>query len=207
MKRVRITTAFLVLLNAALAASVVLLWIRGQQRVSEPDHLNIPPLSLPDLAALNSVQMASVDVNTIRDQSAFYTNRVFYRPPAVSVEVAAPDYEMAGTLGLAPGKRVAFVKKRADHTSKTLHVGDDLEGWRVTAIEPDRVILVLNEQMAELRNGAGGGIASGLIRGPTAPHIAQTGIRVLGTTGATQLGSTTGSHDARIYRPPPSQDK
>jgi hypothetical protein len=148
-----------------------------------------------------------VDVNTIRDQAAFYTNRAFYRPPAASVEVPAPDYEMAGTLGLAPSKRVAFVRKRSDHSSKTLHVGDDLDGWRVTAIEPDRVILALNEQVAELRNSSGNGTASGLIRGPAAPHIAQTGTRVLGTTGVIQLGSMPGSQAARIYRPPPGQGK
>jgi hypothetical protein len=211
MKRLRITTMLLVLCNALLAALVVMLWSRGQARVSEPAHLAVTPLSLPDLAALSSIPMHSVDMTTIREQAVFYESRAFYQPPPVQVEVSAPEYEMSGTLRLADGRRIGFVRKKADSSGKTLHVGEDLEGWRVQAIEPDRIILGLNERNAELRSGAGASV-SGLIRGSTAavaPPIAQTGVRVLGAIGAggLQTPGRTPAGSARTYRPPPPAGK
>jgi hypothetical protein len=152
--------------------------------------------------------MRSVEVGTIRDQAVFYATRSFYQPPATPVEIPPPDYEMAGTLRLTDGKRIAFVRKKADRSSRTLHLGDDLEGWRVEAIEPDRIVIARNEQNAELRSNSVAS-ASGLIRGSNSPRIAQTGVRVLSATGS---GASIGraqstSSEARIYHPPPSAGK
>jgi hypothetical protein len=207
MKRLRITTISLTLLNVTLALGVVLLWRHGQARVMEPATLVVPPLALPDLAALNSIPMPSVDVATIRGQAVFYASRSFYQPPPVPVEVATPDYEMAGTLRLSDGKRIAFVKRKADRISLTLHLGDDLEGWRVHIIESDRIVLDHNEQTTELRSNTVTGI-SGLIRGASAPPTAQTGIRVLGTarSGAARAAGQA-SVEARTYQPPARVDK
>ena len=114
---------------------------------------------------------------------------------------------MAGTLRLADGKRIAFVKRKADQTSRTLHLGDDLEGWRVQLIDPDRIVLDRNEQSAELRaRSATGG--AGLIRGASTPHTVQSGIRVLGAAGSGSiLGGATGSGQTRLYRPPPGANQ
>ncbi len=203
MQRPRVTTVLLALANLALLSCVVLFWRHGQARVMEPATLVVPPLSLPDLAAANSIPMASVDVATIRNQAIFYASRSFYQPPPAPVDVAAPEYEMAGTLRLADGKRIAFVKNKADRSSRTLHLGDDLEGWHVQNIEPDRIVLNHNDQTAELRSSTTTG-ASGLIRGSSAHHIVQTGIRVLGAggSGAPPVAGSPSSDDARIYKPP-----
>jgi hypothetical protein len=201
MRGVRITTVLLVLLNAALTLWVVVLWNRGQARVTEPARLSIPPLSLPDLTALNSPPMPSVDVAAIREQAPFYTSRAFYRPPAETAAVPPPEYEMTGTLRLADGKRIAFVRKTADRSSRTLHVSDDLEGWRVAAIDPERIVLSHDDQTAQLHSGGSApGGAPGLIRGPTPPRTAQTGIHVLGAAGP---GALQPGGQARVYHPPP----
>jgi hypothetical protein len=201
--RIRVTTVALITLNLGLAAWVALLWNRGQAQVREPATLVTPPLELPNLSVLNSTPMPGVDASTIRNQAVFHSSRSFYEPPPVPVEVTAPEYEMAGTLRLADGKRIAFVKRKADRSSRTLHVGDDLEGWRVQVIDADRIVLDHNEQTAELRAGTGTGV-SGLIRGPGIPRTVVTGIRVLGASGsgAAQAGGQALSLGARTYRPP-----
>lgn len=208
MRSLRVTTVSLTLLNVALALLVVLLWNRGQARVTEPERLVVPPLPLPDLAALNSVPMRSVEVATIRDQAVFYASRSFYQPPAAPTEVPPPDYEMAGTLRLADGKRIAFVRRKADRSSRTVHLGDDLEGWRVEAIEPARIVIGHNEQSAELHSNSVAS-PSGLIRSTGSPHIAQTGIRVLSATGSGAFGGPahSTSSEARTFHPPPAVGK
>jgi hypothetical protein len=207
MQRLRITTISLALLNVALALGVALLWKQGQTRVLEPATLVVPPLPLPDLAALNSIPMSSVDVATIRNQAVFYASRSFYQPAPAPVEVASPEYEMAGTLRLSDGKRIAFVRRKADRSSRTLHLGDNLDGWRVQIIDADRIVLGYNEQTAELRSNTVAGV-SGLIRGPSAPPTAQTGIRVLGAAGSgAPRAAGQGSVEARTYHPPPQVGK
>jgi hypothetical protein len=114
---------------------------------------------------------------------------------------------MAGTLRLADGKRIAFVKRKADQSSRTLHLGDDLEGWRVQLIDPDRIVLDRNEQSAELRSRSGAG-GSGLIRGGSTPRTVQSGIRVLGAAGSGPiLGAPAGPGQTRLYRPPPGANQ
>ena len=206
MKPPRITTISLALLNVALASGVVLSWKYGQARVMEPATLVVPTLPLPDLAALNSTSMRSVDIATIRNQAAFYASRSFYQPPPAPSEVAAPEYEVAGTLRLSDGKRIAFVKRKADRSSRTLHLGDDLEGWHVRIIEADRIVLEHNEQTAELRSNTVTSV-SGLIRGASAPPTAQAGIRVLGAGAGASPAAGQGSVEARTYRPPPPVGK
>jgi hypothetical protein len=208
-KRLRLTTLLLLLLNGVLGVSVVVLWTRGEKRVTEPARLSVPPLALPDMTALSSVPMPSVDIAGIREQAVFYASRAFYRPPAAPTQVPAPEYDISGTLRLADGKRIAFVKRKADQSSRTLHVGDDLEGWHVQLIDADRIVLDRNEQSAELRSGAAGVGTAGLIRGPGAPRALQTGIRVLGATGpgALPLPALGAARDARLFRPPPPAGK
>jgi hypothetical protein len=203
-KSVRLPTVLLGALNLGLGALIAMLWHGGQLRVKEPETLIVPPLTLPDLSALNSTPMPSVDAATIRDQSVFYVSRSFYTPPPPPVEIPAPAYDFSGTMRLADGKRIAFVKGKTDLRSRTLHVGDDVDGWHVQAIEADRVILDRSEQTAELTANKTASPA-GLIRGPVTPRIAQTGIRVLGATdsGTPRSAASDLSARARTYQPPP----
>lgn len=204
MKYIRLTTVLLTLLNGGLAVLVSFLWNGGQARVREPANLAVSPLTLPDLADLNSTSMRGVDVAAIRDQALFHAHRSFYRPPQPSLEIPPPEYVLAGTMGLQDGKRVAFVKKRADQSTRTIHVGDDLDGWRVQLVETARVVVARDAQSAELLD-ARGDLAHGLIRGASSPRVTETGLRVLGGTasGTSHTSVSSVSAEARTYRPPP----
>jgi hypothetical protein len=205
---IRRATVFLTMLNLALGMLVFWIWTTGQQRVQEPTTSPANPLSLPDLGALNSTPMHSVDVATIRDQAVFYVARAFYQPPPASTEIPAPDYELAGTMRLSDGKRLAFVKRRSDHVNRTMHVGDDLDGWKVRLVESERVLLERGEQVAELTDNKPA-YGTGLIRQPASPKIAQTGLRILGGTGPQAARITTSSavRESRTFHPPPQAGK
>jgi hypothetical protein len=215
MKLIRASTVLLLLLNAGLLVLVSSVWRDGQRRVAEPANLAVTPLEQPDLAPLNSVPMPGVEVATIRDQAVFYVRRSFYRPPPPSMEVPPPEYVLSGTFGLQDGKRVAFVKRKSDQSSRTLHVGDDLDGWRVDRVEASRVVLTHDTQISEVVDTQGGGLTPGLLRGSASmppAAVVRTGPRVLGGAGV-GTGIVPGvagppvssvSAQARTYRPPPS---
>jgi hypothetical protein len=203
---------FLILLNVALCTVCVLTWKRGEIRIHEPETQAISNLPLPDLGALNSTPMPAVNVGLLTDQALFYSSRSFYKPAAPSVEIPPPAFELAGIMRLADGRRLAFVKGIADHTSRSVHTGDDLDGWKVQAVETDRVVLNHDEQISQLA-GPQNGHSSGLIRGPSAPRVALTGIQVLSGS-ATEprlerpqaVPSVAFSH-ARTFQPPPQVGK
>jgi len=208
-RNIRLVTFCLIVVNGVLAFLVSVAWRSGQARVQEPERLTVASLAMPDLAVMNSIHMPSVDVATLRDQALFHASRSFYQPPPKSAEIPAPNYDLAGTMRLMNGTRLAFVRNRSDQTSRTMHVGDDLDGWRVRAVEADRIVIDHNGQNAELTN-AKSSSSLGLIRGPATPRIAQTGIRVLGSAGSPTSGTAargTGSRatagQSRNYSPPP----
>ena len=204
MKYIRLTTVLLALLNGGLVVLVSFLWNGGQARVREPANLAVSPLTLPDLADSSSTSMRGVDVAAIRDQALFHAHRSFYRPPPPSMEIPPPEYVLAGTMGLQDGKRVAFVKKRSDQSTRTIHVGDELDGWRVQLVETARVIVVRDAQTAELLDTQHDP-THGLIHAAPAPRVTQTGPRVLGGTasGTSPTSVSSVSAQARTYQPPP----
>ena len=204
MTKINLTTASLALLNSCLIALTVFAWRNGQQRVREPAQLSIPTLPFPDLTASKTTSMPSVDVAAIRDQAVFHNRRSFYQPPPPSEAIPTPDYDFAGSMGLPQGNRVAFVKRKSDQSSRTVHVGDDLDGWRVQLIDTARILVVRDAQHYELKAASTAG-TSGLIRGSTNPSIAQSGIRVLTgqVTSNSRVLNTSMPTQARTYRPPP----
>ncbi len=205
MQMPRLPTILLAVLNIGLIALLVVAWRAGQERVHQPEHLTAHSLALPDLTVLNPGALPTVDVAAIRDQAVFHNHRSFYQPPPPSQVIPPPDFEFAGTMGLPQGKRVAFVKKKTDQSSRTLHVGDELDGWQVHSIDALRVVLVRDDQRYELKSPTAAG-AVGLIHEDTGPHVAQSAPRVLGATGPNGSLSSSARHpssEARIYRPPP----
>lgn len=196
-------TVLLGLVNASLIVFVGFIWKIGQQRVHEPENLAIHSLADPDLAILNLPATPNVDVAEIRDQAVFHSRRSFYQPLPPSQILPTPAYNLSGTMELPQGKRIAFVRKQSDQTSRTLHVGDDLDGWLVRLIEPSRVVVARDDLQAELK-GTGAAFSPGLIRGSAGAQIAQSGIRMLGSPApVTSVVPKPGSTQARIYQPPP----
>jgi hypothetical protein len=201
----RLSTILLAVLDISLIALVVVAWRAGQERVHQPEHPAAHSLALPDLTVLNPGGLPRVDVAAIRDQAVFHNRRLFYEPPPPSQVIPPPDFEFAGSMALPQGTRVAFVKKKADQSSRALHVGDELGGWRVHSIDAVRVVLARDDQRYELKNSTAT-TAVGLIHEDAGPHMAQSGPRVLGARGPNDpLSSTTRgpSSEARIYRAPP----
>ena len=75
------------------------------------------------------------------------------------------------------------MKAKSDHASRMLHLGDDLEGWRVEGIEPTKVVLVRDDHRTELTTTAAPMV--GLIHGTPVAHVAQTTPHVLGAQATT----------------------
>ncbi len=168
LKTIRAVPVLLALLNAGLAMSCVAIWRVGETRIHATEHLAPHDVSLPDLTVLTPVSVTAVDIAKIRDNAVFYSRRSFYEPPPPSQSIPSPEYDFAGSMDLPQGKRVAFVKAKSDHASRMLHVGDDLDGWRVDGIEPTRVVLVREDHRAELASATSPMV--GLIHGPADAH-------------------------------------
>jgi hypothetical protein len=202
---VRLTTIFLSALCSGLFVLLIVTARWGQERVHAPDHLTARHLAQPDLALLNAAASANIDMNAIRDNAVFYAHRTFFQPPPPGQIVPVPEYDFAGSIGLPQGKRVAFVKKKSDKSNRTVHVGDDLDGWRVESIDAQRVVIVRDSQKMELKS-ANESAGSGLVHGTVTPYVAQSGMRTIGGGTATVHPPQPVSHAARTYQPPPPRN-
>ena len=193
-------TLMLAVVDASLGGLLIYCWHTGQIHVEEPNAVKIHALALPDLAILQSSTSTVADFAAIRDQALFHNRRSFYQPPAPSEVIAPPDYELSGTMDVRDGKRIAFVKKRSDQSSRTLHVGDDLDGWRVQTIDATRMVVMRDDQRVEVA-GKLTAPGLGLTRG-SAAHVARSDLHALGGQGLSPLPAAP-STEARLYRPPP----
>jgi hypothetical protein len=202
LKAIRLLTAMLGFINAGLLASLPVIWHTGQARIRHSDHIAAHPLSLPDLSVLTAASAPKADVTAIRDNALFYSRRSFYEPPPPSQLIAPPEYELAGTMRLPDNKRLAFVKRKSDHASRSLHVGEDLEGWRVESIEASRIVLARNEQRTEVTSNVVVP-ATGLIHGDADPHVTQSATGVLRSRATLAPARRDMRADVRTYRPPP----
>ncbi len=201
LKLARAVPLFLIAINAGLTIGAVQIWRDGETRVHAVEHLAAHDMSLPDLTVLTPVRVSTVDIATIRDKAMFYSRRSFYEPPPPSQSIPSPEYDFAGSMDLSQGKRIAFVKTKSDHTSRMLHLGDDLDGWRVDAIEPTRVVLARDDHRTELASAASSIV--GLVHGPAIAPVAPAGPHVLGSQATSYPLPARPLTAARTYRPPP----
>ena len=202
---VRLTTILLSTLCSGLLVLLVIIVRWGEARVRAPEHLTARHLAQPDLVLLNAVASPNIDVAAIRDNAVFYAHRTFFQPPPPGQSVPVPEYDFAGSIGLPQGKRVAFVKKKSDKSNRTVHVGDDLDGWRVESIDAQRVVIVRDSQKIELKS-ANESPGSGLVRGAVTPYVAQSGLRTIGGGTAAVHPPQTVTHAPRTYQPPPRRN-
>lgn len=203
-RNIRLTTMLLSALSGGLLALLIIVLRWGEGRVQAPDRLTAHHLAPPDLALLNPVAPPTVDVAAIRDNAVFYAHRVFFQPPPPGLSFPVPDYDFAGSIGLPQEKRVAFVKKKSDKTNRTVHVGDDLDGWRVESIDAQQVVIVRDTQKVELKLPSEPG--SGLVHGTVTPYVAQSGMRTIGGGTAVLHPPQAVSHAPRTFQPPPPRN-
>jgi hypothetical protein len=202
---IRLTTILLSTLSGGLLVLLVIIVRWGEARVHAPEHLTARHLAQPDLTLFNAVASPNVDMTAIRDNAVFYAHRTFFQPPPPEQSVPVPEYDFAGSIGLPEGKRVAFVKKKSDKSNRTVHVGDDLDGWRVESIDAQRVVIVRDSQKIELKS-ASESPGSGLVHGTVKPYVAQSGMRTIGGAAAAVHPPQTVTHAARTYQPPPPRN-
>jgi hypothetical protein len=202
--KLRLTTMLLSILSGSLLILLLMVVHWGEGRVHAPERLTTRHLSSPDLALLNAAAAPSVDLAAIRDNAVFYSHRTFFQPPPPGQTIPVPEYEFAGSIGLPQGKRVAFVKKKSDKTNRTVHVGDDLDGWHVETIDAQQVVITRDTQKVELKAANESG--SGLVHGTVTPYVAQSGMRTIGGGAAVPHPPQAVTHAARTYQPPPPRN-
>jgi hypothetical protein len=202
LKPLRLTTVLLSILSSGLIMLLIVITRWGQERVHRPEHLVDRHLAEPDLSVLSPHAAPNIDLAAVRDNAVFYTHRTFLQPPAPGQIVPVPDYDFAGSIGLLQGKRLAFVQKKSDKSSRTVHVGDDLDGWRVEIIEAARVVIERDNQKVELKS-ANASSGSGLVHGTVTPYVVQSGLRTIGGGTVAARPPQAVIRAARTYQPPP----
>lgn len=203
--RWRSSTVLLTLFCGGLAVLLVVIACWGQDRARQPEHLATRHFAEPDVSVLSAEAAPNVDLAAVRDNAVFYTHRMFFQPPPPGQSIAVPDYDFAGTMSLPQGKRLAFVKKKSDKSNRTVHVGDDLDGWRVESIDAQRVVLMRDAQKIELK-AASESTVSGLVHGTVTPYVAQSGMRTTGGGTAVLPPPQAVSHAPRTFQPPPPRN-
>jgi hypothetical protein len=205
-RKVGLTTPVLCLLNIGLLIFLIIAVRWGEERVHAPENLTARHLAESDLSLINAVASPTIDVTSIRDNAVFYAHRAFFQPLPPGQSIPVPEYDFAGSIGLPQGKRVAFVKKKSDKSNRTVHVGDDLDGWRVESIDAQEVVIVKDTQKIQLKS-ASESSGSGLVRGGTVtPYVAQSGMKTIGGGNPTPRPAQAATREARTYQPPPPRN-
>jgi hypothetical protein len=204
-QKIRITTVLLSIVSAGLIVLLVVVARWGQERVHQPEHLADRHLAQPDLSVLNPNAAPNIDLVAVRDNAVFYAHRAFFQPPPPGQSIPVPEYNFAGSIGLPQGKRLAFVQKKSDKSSRTVHVGDDLDGWRVESIDAQRVVIARDTQKMELKS-ANESPGSGLVHGTVTSYVAQSGLRTIGGGTPAVHPPQAVTHAARTYQPPPPRN-
>ena len=106
--------------------------------MTEPGPLRFPPLST---------------YREITERPLFFaTRRPPEKPKHVRTIVTSNNlsmYELSG-ISISPSVRLAIVHNRTSRTFMRLTIGEDLAGWRVDAINPEKVVLSKDGETAEL---------------------------------------------------------
>ncbi len=158
----------------------------------------------------------SPDLAAIQTQPLMYATRTFYVAPRADAVPAAPplpDYRFAGAL-VVPNKPAVALLGRQGGATRRVHVGDDVDGWKVHAVEGRRVVLQWQDQQREIAVQAAPA-SVGLRRVPMQrQRVASSGIQTLGAPGKTGTNVTSPSPGVvfggpavnmpRLYSPPPN---
>jgi hypothetical protein len=153
------------------------------------------------------------DLSAIQDKPLMHASRVFYSAPPPDAAPQAPplpDYRLAGSFHAPKRAAVALLARREGGSMRRVRAGDDLDGWRVDAIESRRVVLRWQDQTREILS-APPQLNAGLKRVPlqrqrvaavrgTVVSLGATGAAASFNGGAGQVASDP----PRLYRHPPN---
>jgi hypothetical protein len=164
-------------------------------------------------------------LSNLRHQPLTYATRQPYVAPAPAISLAPPPpgYRLTGTL-ITPRRPASatLVPAAGDAAARRVKPGDDLDGWKVQAVEANRVILTYGEQSIEIAKTRDGGSNAGISRAAVGSRgapasggmlaAAGTGVategRLLSAVGNAQASAAPRGKAAlfdrpRLYRPPP----
>lgn len=154
----------------------------------------------------------SADLAAIQSQPLVHASRAFFVPPRSNAAPATPprpDYRLAGVLVVPNKPAVALLVSRQGGASRRVKMGEELEGWRVQAVDRKQVTLAFeNETFAISAATTSAPASAGLKRVPIARArmaSAGGGVQSLSATGNTSRAMPDGqsSDKPRLYRPPP----
>ncbi len=106
--------------GAVAVAMPVILLMPGSPEPPPAQRQAQPPLSAPEQAPL----------------AAAFDRTLFGSPPAEAAEVSADAPQLVGIVGRLDRDAVAIVRT-ADGTSRTLKVGDSVDGWKLESLAID----------------------------------------------------------------------
>lgn len=158
------------------------------------------------------------DLGAIQSQPLMYATRTYFQAPTPSGEPVAPplpDYRLAGVF-IVPNKTAVALLDSGAGATRRVRMGEDLDGWKVQAIEARRVVLQWNEQQKVI-GAQPAALNAGLRRVPMQRQ------RIASSGGVQTLGSPMSPADVppgssspvsgmggpavdvpRLYSPPPS---
>jgi hypothetical protein len=227
-KGIRPVTAALVLISAAIGFVIAQrVWLGTQTRAL----LGTPARQYAATKVDLSVPTPAGNLDSVRERALFHASRAFYVAPPPPVTPAAPprpQYRLAGTFVIPRKPTVALLAPAGTGAPRKVHAGDEIDGWRVQAVENGRVVLEYNGERAEIVRevkASNGGLSRAALARPgssapvagvhgSSPENGATAaaprIRTLSGGPGPQAGlrgvSATQSQsrlETRLYRPPP----
>jgi hypothetical protein len=170
--------------------------------------------TLPKAPAALSFDLSDVprnaDLASIKSQPLVYASRAFFIAPPADATPATPprpDYRLAGIFLVPRKPAVALLVNRQSGANRRVRPGDELDGWRVRAVDSSHVTLAYDAESFEL-HAAPFVASAGLKRVPmTRARVASAGggVQSLSATGSATNAFAGGPNTdpPRLYRPPP----
>lgn len=143
----------------------------------------------------------------IEHGAVFYQARAFYVAPPAQAVKTPPNYRLVGTMTIPQQGSVATLLSNATSVRTKVRRGDELEGWTVSDVTSQRVMLELGGTTAEITSQSSGAhllqVSAATTASNPAPILSSSqadGIAVAGAPQATHivtLGSSNSSVSAR----------
>jgi hypothetical protein len=102
-------------------------------------------------------EIAHVDLTVLQSRALFHASRSFFvppPPPPMPIAPPRPDYRFAGLFVIPNKPPLAMLSQNTTGVSRKVKVGDELEGWRVQAIESQRIVLQFAQETFEITRNA-----------------------------------------------------
>lgn len=210
MTRWPLATILLVLVNVGMACAIGWRVYSGSQVVELTSAAGVAEPFEPVAAT----QPPVTRLDELTELAVFHKSRSFYvaPPPQLTIQ-PPPDYRLAGAV-IFPGQPASAVLIHAQTGARTrVKPGDEVDGWKVTAVKPTAVTLQFQDRTTEITRSAGSQ-SFGITTVPlapaaaTAPAAKANNVRILGSAASSPGSLATApridraTDTPRLYQPP-----